>query len=81
MALGRLFIVLSTTLLPTNSPEWNPETSATYPKVVAEILIEQHAMREDIADLRQEMREEIGGLRQEIGSLRQDLQVGLEISA
>lgn len=50
-------------------------------KIVAEILIEQHAMRVDIADLRQEMREEIGGLRQEIGSLRQDLQVGLEISA
>ncbi len=38
------------------------------PEVVAEIPIEQHAMREDIAGLRQEMKEEIGGLRQEVRS-------------
>lgn len=58
------------------------------PEVVAEILIEQHAMREDIAGLRQEigglrqeMKEEIGGLRQEmkeeIGGLRQEVRTGL----
>lgn len=33
------------------------------PEIVAEILIEQHAMREDINGLRTEMREQIGGLR------------------
>ena len=36
------------------------------PEVVAEILIEQHAMREDIAGLHQKMKEKIGGLRQEV---------------
>ncbi len=54
------------------------------PEVVAEILIEQHAMRQEIGEmrqdingLRQELKEEIGGLRQElkeeIGGLRQEL--------
>jgi chromosome segregation ATPase len=55
------------------------------PEVVAEILIEQHAMREDIAALRHEMKEQIGGLREdvgglrdEVGNLRRDLQTGLD---
>ena len=43
------------------------------PEVMAEILMEQHAMRQDIAGLR----EEIGGLRQEIRAdntaLRQEM--------
>ena len=57
-----------------------PRDKRDLPEVVAEILIEQHAMREDIAGLRrdmQEMRGEIGGLRQEmkeeIGGLRQEM--------
>jgi len=54
-----------------------PRDKRDLPEVVAEILIEQHAMREDIAALRQEMKEEIGGLRQEmkegIGGLRQEM--------
>ena len=37
------------------------------PEVVAEILIEQHAMRADIA-----------GMREEIGGLRQELKAGLD---
>ena len=36
------------------------------PEVVAEILIEQHAMREDIAGLRREMREDNAALRNEL---------------
>ena len=51
------------------------------PEVVAEILIEQHAMREDVAGLRREMKEEIGGLRQEMrednAALRNELRTGL----
>ena len=51
------------------------------PEVVAEILIEQHAMREDVAGLRREMKEEIGGLRQEMRednvALRNELRTGL----
>ena len=62
-------------------PRMESRDKRNLPEVVAEILIEQHAMRVDIADLRQKMREEIGGLRQEIVSLRQYFQVGLEISA
>ncbi|MDB5268076.1 MAG: hypothetical protein JWP58_1116 [Hymenobacter sp.] len=61
-----------------------PRDTRDLPEVVAEILIEQHAMREDIAGLRrdmQEMRGEIGGLRQEmkeeIGGLRQEVRTGL----
>ena len=57
-----------------------PRDKRDLPEVVAEILIEQHAMREDIAGLRrdmQEMRGEIGGLRQEmkeeIGGLRKEM--------
>ena len=45
-----------------------PRDKHDLPEVVAEILIEQHAMREDIAALRREMKEEIGGLRQEVRS-------------
>lgn len=55
------------------------------PEVVAEILIEQHAMRQEIGEMRQdigEMRQDINGLRQEmkeeIGGLRQELRIGLE---
>ena len=62
----------------------NSRDERDLPEVVAEILIEQHAMREDIAglrrdvdELRQEMKEEIGGLRQEMkednAALRQEL--------
>ena len=61
-----------------------PRDKRDLPEVVAEILIEQHAMREDIAGLRREMKEmrqEIGGLRQEmkeeIGGLRQEVRTGL----
>ena len=54
-----------------------PRDKRDLPEVVAEILIEQHAMREDIAALRREMREQIGGLRQEMkednAALRQEL--------
>jgi predicted nucleic acid-binding Zn-ribbon protein len=61
-----------------------PRDKRDLPEVIAEILIEQHAMREDIAGmrqdingLRQEMREEIGGLRleikEEIGGLRLEM--------
>lgn len=57
-----------------------PQDKRDLPEVVAEILIEQHAMRQDIAGLRREMaevRQEIGGLRQEmkeeIGGLRQEM--------
>ena len=35
-------------------------------EVVAEILIEQHAMREDVAGLRREMREDNAALRNEL---------------
>ena len=62
-----------------------PRDKRDLPEVVAEILIEQHAMREDIAGLRrdmQEMRGEIGGLRQEMKddnvALRQELRSGLD---
>ncbi|WP_201979167.1 hypothetical protein [Hymenobacter rubidus] len=59
----------------------NPRDKRDLPEVVAEILIEQHAMREDIAALRREMKEEIGGLRQEmkeeIGGLRREVRDGL----
>lgn len=54
-----------------------PRDKRDLPEVVAEILIEQHAMREDIAALRQEVKEQIGGLRQEMrednAALRQEL--------
>ena len=57
-----------------------PRDQRDLPEVVAEILIEQHAMREDIAGLRrdmQEMRGEISGLRQEMkednAALRQEM--------
>lgn len=50
-----------------------PRDKRDLPEVVAEILIEQHAMREDIAALRREMKEEISGLRGEIGGLRHEV--------
>ena len=43
-----------------------PRDKRDLPEVVAEILIEQYAMREDIAALRQEVKEQIGGLRKEM---------------
>ena len=62
----------------------SPQEKRDLPEVVAEILIEQHAMRQDIAGLRREMvemRQEVGGLRQEmkeeIGGLRQEVRDGL----
>ena len=66
-----------------------PRDKRDLPEVVAEILIEQHAMREDIAGLRrdiiglrQEMKEEIGGLRKEMkddnAALRQELRAGMD---
>ena len=66
-----------------------PRDKRDLPEGVAEILIEQHAMREDIAGLRQEigglrqeMKEEIGGLRKEMkndnAALRQELRSGLD---
>ncbi|WP_216726771.1 hypothetical protein [Hymenobacter siberiensis] len=55
-----------------------PRDERDLPEVVAEILIEQHAMREDIAALRREMGEQIGGLRGDVVGLRQDLQTGLD---
>ena len=57
-----------------------PRDKRDLPEVVAEILIEQHAMREDIAGLRrdmQEMRGEIGGLRQEMKADSAALRQGL----
>ena len=48
----------------------NPRDKRDLPEVVAEILIEQHAMREDIAAMRQD----IGAMRGDITALRQDLQ-------
>ncbi len=63
----------------------NPQDKRDLPEVVAELLIEQHAMRQDIGEMRQdigEMRQDINGLRQEIkeeiGGLRQELRTGLE---
>ena len=54
-----------------------PRDKRDLPEVVAEILIEQHAMREDIAALRQEVKEQISGLRQEMkednAALRQEM--------
>ena len=59
-----------------------PRDKRDLPEVVAEILIEQHAMREDIAGLRHEMKEQIGGLRQEMkddnAALRQELRAGMD---
>ena len=43
-----------------------PRDKRDLPEVVAEILIEQHAMREDIAALRREMKEDNAALRQEM---------------
>ncbi|WP_310396240.1 hypothetical protein [Hymenobacter sp.] len=58
-----------------------PRDKRDLPEVVAEILIEQHAMRADIAGLRREMKEEIGGLRREMkednAALRDELRTGL----
>ncbi|MGI4883643.1 MAG: hypothetical protein ACRYFR_01640 [Janthinobacterium lividum] len=58
----------------------NPQNKRDLPEVVAEILIEQHAMRQEIGEMRQdisEMRQDINGLRQEmkeeIGGLRQEM--------
>jgi hypothetical protein len=45
-----------------------PRDKRDLPEIVAEILIEQHAMREDIAGLRREMREDNAALRQELRS-------------
>lgn len=81
LALGRFLVILINNFTPYELPRMESRYKRHLPEVVAEILVEQHAMRVDITGLRQEMREDIGGLRQEIGSLRQDLQVGLEISA
>ena len=57
-----------------------PRDTRDLPEVVAEILIEQHAMREEIAAMRQEMREGNAALRQEISegnaALRQEISEG-----
>ncbi|AMJ64659.1 hypothetical protein [Hymenobacter sp. PAMC 26628] len=58
----------------------NPQDKRDLPEVVAEILIEQHAMRQDIGEMRQdinglrrEIKEEIGGLRQEMRTSQENL--------
>ena len=50
-----------------------PRDQRDLPEVVAEILIEQHAMREEIVALRQDVQQSNLELRQEIGALRQDM--------
>ena len=50
-----------------------PRDKRDLPEVVAEILIEQHAMREEIVALRQDVQQSNLELRQEIGALRQDM--------
>ncbi len=51
-----------------------PRDQRDLPEVVAEILIEQHAMREEIVALRQDIRQSNRELREEIGGLREEMQ-------
>ena len=57
-----------------------PRDKRDLPEVVAEILIEQHATREEIVAMRQEMREGNAALRQEMregnAALRQEMREG-----
>ena len=51
-----------------------PRDKRDLPEVVAEILIEQHAMREEIVALRQDMQQSNRELREELGGLREEIQ-------
>ena len=55
-----------------------PRDKRDLPEVVAEILIEQHAMREDIAGLRRNVNELRQEMKDDNVALRQELRSGLD---
>ena len=59
----------------------NPRDKRDLPEVVAEILIEQHAMREEIVALRQDIRQSNRELREDIQQSNRELREEIKASS